>query len=88
MLLGRSIDIIITQFHTDKKSGSFFLGLLQLFINGLVLYTAFKLITFRFGREVLTLDDWMSSTFQGLIFVTTLYSVQNNIYENFKKGLF
>jgi len=32
----------------------------------------------------MTFDDWISGTFQGLIFATTMYQVQAQLSNNFK----
>jgi len=87
-LVGRIIDRFLTTLKSESKGIQFLLAIFQLFLNGLLFYIAFRLITFRFGSMTLTLDDWISSTFQGLIFATTIYSVQNNLYENLKNSLF
>ena len=89
-LVGRTIDksLAYLKSDTDSKAKVFGLFILQLFINGIFFYTAFKWTTIKSKSGELTVDDWISSTFQGLIFVTTMYSVQNSIYENIKVGIF
>lgn len=88
--LGRTVDISISALKSDADSKVKLISLfiLQLIFNGLFFYIIFKLITVKSKTGELTIDDWISSTFQGLIFVTTMYSVQNNIFENIKQGLF
>jgi hypothetical protein len=63
---------------------------LQILLNGFVFFTLFKTVHFNFpslrrGGGKMTFDDWMSSTFQGLIFATTMYQVQDQISVNFKR---
>lgn len=83
-LIGRVVDFIIIklQKRTDRFTSFAFLAL-QIFFNGLVFLSAFKLILFKNKNESLTFDDWISSTFQGLIFATTYYSAQDALTKNF-----
>lgn len=90
-VIGRLIDKSISSLknENDSRLKLTSLFLLQIFINGVFFYIAFQSITFKTKTDSpLTLDDWISSTFQGLIFATTMYSTQNNLYENLKNGLF
>ncbi len=60
---------------------------LQILLNGLVFFTLFKTTHFHSpaSGKIMTFDDWMSSTFQGLVFATTMYQVQDQISINFKR---
>lgn len=84
-LLGRIIDHVIARLQKkfDRWSASLFIAL-QIAMNGTAFYLLFKTIKFERGSVVMTFDDWMSSTFQGLIFATTLYSVQTALTTNFQ----
>jgi hypothetical protein len=88
--IGRSIDksLSLLKKNNDSRLKLFGLFLLQILVNGIFFYITFKTIIIKSKTGELTIDDWISSTFQGLVFVTTLYGVQNNIYENIKNGLF
>jgi hypothetical protein len=56
-------------------------------MNGLVFYILFTNLHFHspFTGISMTFDDWMSGTYQGLIFATTMYQVQEQISVNFKR---
>jgi hypothetical protein len=87
-IVGRVIDKSISSIQgttgvttgetTDSKLtlGLFFV--LQMFANAVFLYVGFRSISLR----NLSLDDWISSTFQGVLFVTMCFSVQDNFYAN------
>lgn len=82
-MIGRLIDRSVSTLQganseTDTKFQLCLYFLLQMFANALVLYAGFKLIKFRH----LSFDDWMGSTFQGVLFVTMCFSVQDNFYAN------
>jgi hypothetical protein len=87
-LIGRSIDKLISVLESDSKIIKTSLFFLQLLINAVVFYVAFKTITLQVGSNKLSLDSWMGATFQGLIFVTNVFSAQSYLYENIKNGLF
>ena len=89
-LLGRSIDNSIEYLNNEEDSRQKQIGLffLQILINGIIFFVAFQTLTFKFNNINLTFDDWISSTFQGLIFATTMYSMQNKLFDNLKNGMF
>jgi hypothetical protein len=88
--IGRSIDYAVKKIQNGKESKqtSFWSAILQILMNGTIFYLAFKLLLFKRGPNELTFDDWVSSTFQGLIFVTTIYSVQEELTKNIKHFMF
>ena len=85
-IVGRCIDFSIAKIKgtRDEKLFALLMIILQIVFNGLFFYFVFKIYKFRGGSVELTFDDWISSTFQGLIFATTLYSVQDQLMINFK----
>ena len=78
--LGRVIDKTVSSLqgneHTKVEKALFFL--LQMTVNAILIYIGFK--TLRLHK--LSLDDWIGSTFQGVLFVTMCFSVQDNFYAN------
>ena len=90
--IGRSIDYSISMLdnENDSKQKKIFLFGIQLLLNAIFFFLAFRIITFKskIYNYSLSLDDWIGSTFQGLIFATTMYSMQNNLYVNLNQGLF
>jgi H+/Cl- antiporter ClcA len=90
-IIGRLLDSFISalKHDDDSKQKSVLLYFLQLLINGIFFFIAFKTITIKskYYNYSLSLDDWIGSTFQGLIFATTMYSMQNNLYVNLSQGL-
>lgn len=85
-IVGRLLDFSVAKIKGshDEKLYAAAMILLQIIFNGLFFYLVFRIYRFRFGNVELTFDDWISSTFQGLIFATTLYSVQDQLMVNFK----
>jgi len=85
-LVGQVIDRSVVNLQGDRRgwwsAAAFYT--LQILINGLIFYGLFKLIKFTAPEGTLTFDDWISGTFQGLIFATTVYQVQEQISANFK----
>lgn len=59
---------------------------LQILLNGLAFFILFKTVHFNstYRGHKMTFDDWLSGTFQGVIFATTMYQVQEQISFNFK----
>ena len=84
-LLGRIIDHIVAKLQTryDRWAAVLFI-ILQIAMNGTAFFFLFRTMTFTRGKSTMTFDDWISSTFQGLIFATTLYSVQTALTNNFQ----
>ena len=84
-LIGRLIDHIIDslQKNQDRLSATLFI-ILQIALNGTAFYILFRTMTFKRRYIEMTFDDWISSTFQGLIFATTFYSVQTALTTNFQ----
>lgn len=83
-LIGRVVDFVILKIQKSKgRFASLGFLALQILLNGLVFLAAFKTILFRNKNDTLTFDDWISSTFQGLIFATTYYSAQDALTKNF-----
>lgn len=83
-ILGGVIEKLVTYFQKDGelqpgKFNALFYLLLQLLLNGLAFYAMFRLITFSNKFGVITFDDWLSGTFQGIIFTTTFFSSQTNL---------
>lgn len=85
-LVGQLIDRSIVHLQGNRTSwwsaAAFYT--LQIILNGVMFYALFKSIKFTAAEGVLSFDDWVSSTFQGLIFATTVYQVQDQISANFK----
>ena len=85
-VVGQLIDRTITNLQGNRTgwwtAASFYT--IQIVFNGLLFFALFKGIKFSSPEGVLTFDDWVSSTFQGLIFATTVYQVQEQISANFK----
>ena len=79
-ILGRLIDkgVAAVQGTREATLEIIFFFVLQIFVNALVIYIGFKSLRL----HQLTLDDWISSTFQGVLFVTMSFSVQDNFYAN------
>jgi len=84
-LIGRIIDYIVAhlQKKEDKWNAIVFI-ILQIALNGTAFYVLFKTMKFERPSGAMTFDDWISSTFQGLIFATTFYSVQTKLTTNFQ----
>ena len=85
-VLGQLIDRTITNLQgtrTDWGSAALFYCL-QILLNGVAFFALFKAIKFSAPEGILTFDDWISGTFQGLIFATTVYQVQEQLSANFK----
>jgi hydrogenase-4 membrane subunit HyfE len=78
ILLGRFID---KQLQKIDATHPIFDTFLQLLINAMLLYFAFKVIKL----SNLSFDDWSSSTFRGIVFLTMFFSVQDNLYTNARK---
>ena len=78
--VGRVIDLSVSKIQGDDhtKLELFLFFVLQMSLNALVIFVGFKTIVLR----KLTLDDWISSTFEGVLFVTMCFSVQDNFYAN------
>jgi hypothetical protein len=89
-IIGRTIDYIVSSLDNSKtdRLTSFWLVVLQLLINGSLFYLFFQFLLLKRGGNELTFDDWVSSTFQGLIFITTMYSVQDHISKNVRQALY
>jgi hypothetical protein len=85
-IVGHLIDKTTTDLQGSRTSRlqSALFYCVQILLNGLLFYVAFKTITFKQAEGVLTFDDWVGGTFQGVIFATTLYSVQNQLTVNGK----
>jgi hypothetical protein len=91
--IGRLIDKTVVHLQgrrTGRLNCILFSGL-QISLNSLIFYAMFKLIFVRNGTftltssdNTMTFDDWMSGTFQGLIFATTIYSAQDQLPLNLK----
>ena len=85
-LVGQLIDRSIVNLQGNRtgwwSAAAFYT--LQIVINGVMFYGLFKTIKFTSPEGILTFDDWVSGTFQGLIFATTVYQVQEQISANFK----
>jgi len=79
-ILGRVIDKTISKVqgetHTKIEMSLFFVA--QMTLNALIIYIGFRTLRL----NTLFLDDWLSSTFQGVLFVTMCFSVQDNFYAN------
>ena len=84
-LIGRVLDYIVKtlQKKQDRLHAIIFI-IFQIALNGTAFYFLFKTIKFKRISGIMTFDDWMSGTFQGLIFATTFYSVQTALTENFQ----
>jgi len=84
-VVGRQVDYIVTKIQkNDDRLSSFLFICLQIALNGTAFFILFKTLKFNRGGFQMTFDDWISSTFQGLIFATTLYSVQTALTTNFQ----
>jgi hypothetical protein len=86
-IVGHLIDKAVSSIQGTQTSRlqSALYYILQILFNGIFFFIAFKTITFKQKDGVLTFDDWVSGTFQGVIFGTTLYSVQNQLAINGKQ---
>lgn len=95
-VLGRIIDKIVADLQKGRRDRWYsllFLSL-QILLNGIVFFAMFKLVFVKSGVFRLTVvdgaisfDDWMSGTFQGLIFATTIYAAQDQLPYNLKRIL-
>lgn len=85
-IVGQLLDRTIVNLQGNRTgwwSSALFYSL-QIIFNGLTFYALFKAIKFTSPEGILTFDDWVSGTFQGLIFATTVYQVQEQLSANFK----
>lgn len=83
-ILGRLVDKLMQKLDPKNKITTIMVFLLQMFINAIVIFVAFKYITI----DKLSFDDWISGTFQGIIFITTFFSMQEELFLNLKNALF
>lgn len=93
-VIGRIVDKFIVHAQNGRtgRANSLFFTLLQILINGIIFFTLFKIVFIRDGiftfintEKTMTFDDWLSGTFQGLIFATTIYSAQDQLPFNLKR---
>ena len=63
----------------DGKWINLFYLFFQLVLNSIVFFLMFRFISFRNKFGTLTFDDWLSGTFQGIIFTATFFSSQTNL---------
>jgi hypothetical protein len=93
-VVGRIVDKIVVHAQNGRTSraSSIFFTLLQILFNGIIFFTLFKIVFIRDGiftfistEKTMTFDDWLSGTFQGLIFATTIYSAQDQLPLNLKR---
>jgi hypothetical protein len=84
-LIGRVLDHMVASFQKKKdRFHAVIFIVLQIALNGTAFYILFKTMKFKRLSIEMTFDDWLSSTFQGLIFATTFYSVQTALTTNFQ----
>ena len=95
-VVGRCIDKLIADLQKGRRDRWYSLQYLslQILLNGIVFYAMFKFIFVRGGvirfspvEGAMTFDDWISGTFQGLIFATTIYAAQDQLPYNLKRIL-
>jgi ABC-type methionine transport system permease subunit len=83
-ILGGALEKLVTylqkdgQLQTGKLYNIFFLTI-QLILNSIVFLILLKYITFKNKFGKISFDDWLSGTFQGIIFTTAFFSSQTNL---------
>jgi hypothetical protein len=82
-VLGRLIDKSIALIEPTSRAEKAGLFALQVFISATMFFIAFRIIKL----DKLFFDDWLSGTFQGIIFVTTFYAMQEELFLNLKGAL-
>jgi hypothetical protein len=82
-VLGRITDKAAASIKPQTRINKALVFLLQLLINSATFYFAFHSIKI----QKLAVDDWVSGTFQGIIFITTFYTVQEELLANLKGAL-
>jgi hypothetical protein len=83
-VLGGALEKLVTYLQKDGElqTGRFyniwFLSI-QLLLNSIVFLLMLKFITFKNKYGKISFDDWLSGTFQGIIFTTAFFSSQTNL---------
>ena len=83
-ILGGALEKLVTYFQKDgqlqpgKLNNILFL-IFQLMLNSIVFILLLKFVTFKNKFGKISFDDWLSGTFQGIIFTTTFFSSQTNL---------
>jgi len=83
-ILGGALEKLVTYFQKDGQlqPGKFYNILFltfQLTLNSIVFFLLLKFLTFKNKFGTISFDDWLSGTFQGIIFTTTFFSSQTNL---------
>lgn len=82
-ILGGALEKLISYFQKDGvQTGKFYNILfltIQLALNSIIFLVLLKFVTFKNKYGKITFDDWLSGTFQGIIFATTFFSSQTNL---------
>lgn len=82
-VLGRLIDKSIALIEPKTRAEKAGLFLFQVFISASMFFLAFRVVKL----DKLFFDDWLSGTFQGIIFITTFYAMQEELFLNLKGAL-
>jgi hypothetical protein len=83
-ILGGALEKLVTYFQKDGelqtgKMLNIFYLCIQLALNSIVFYILFTFLQFKKKFGKISFDDWLSGTFQGIIFTATFFSSQTNL---------
>ncbi len=82
ILVGHYIMIFVDILDTGTIMGKVVKIFLQLLLNAMILFFGFKLIRGFFNLSHLDVDEWVMTSFNGVIFLTFLIGVQDNIMKD------